>query len=554
MTRLRRPARLSSLIRGADGARSQPGPPAPETTVGEEADEGAALARSQNLAPILRRGAMISAGALAFSQVVTLVQTMALARILSPQEVGIFYAGTVLSTFLVTFSEGGLRNALVQRQQGLEQAASTVFWASLWSGTLWAVLALAAAPLVGLIFDSSTAGLVAAVTAGSIFLHALTNVPDALLQRRFDFRQRILVQPSVGLTFAAGSVTLCSLGMGVWGLVTASYLSLVVWIAVTWTLARWWPKRGLASVKVWREMARYGIPLLIGSAVDRGKDVFNTVVVGSVLNTAALGNYRYGSRLGMLPGTVIIEIGSYVLFPAFSRTANDAARFKSAFLRSLRALWLAAAPTAGITVIFGVPVTVLLLGHEWRDAGLMFASLAGFGLGVALAAVGFETIKGHGRTSLLHWVNGTGLVVGVASLLALVQFGPVGIGLSLSISAFLCGLLGILLARKLVGVAMSELAEPLIPPLIAATAAAVSWGLVEHLVVHSEQLGFVWGLAALVAEGLGFLLTYGVVLLVIAPVTRSRFFGWWSSRRRGEKREFRRRLSGLKTGSTDRPQ
>jgi O-antigen/teichoic acid export membrane protein len=511
---------------------SEPSPWAPDSTLGEEADEGVALTRSQSLTPILRRGAMISAGALGFSQLVTFVQTLALARILSPHEVGIFYSGTVLLTFLVTFSEGGLRNALVHRKQGLEQAANTVFWASLWAGTLWAVLALAAAPLIGLIFNSSTAGLVAAVTAGCIILHAFTNVPDALLQRRFDFRQRMLVQPSVVLTFAAGSVILCWLGMGVWGLVIASYLSLVVWIAVTWTLAGWWPRRGRASVKVWREMARYGFPLLIGGAGDRGKEVFETVVVGSVFNAAAVGNYRYGRRLGMLPGIVIIELGSYVLFPAFSRTANDPARFKSAFLRALRALWLAAAPTAGMIVIFGVPVTILLLGRQWRDAGLMFASLAGFGLGVALAAVGLEAIKGHGRTSLLNWVNGTGIVVGVASLLALVQFGPVGIGLSLSISAFLCGLLGLLLARKLVGVAMSELAEPLIPPLVAAAAAAVLWGLVEHLVVHSEQRGVVWGLAALVCEGLGFLVTYGAVLLVIAPVTRARLLGWWSSRRR----------------------
>jgi hypothetical protein len=56
---------------------------------------------------------------------------------------------------------------------------------------LWAVLARVPAPLVGLIFGSSTAGLIAAATAGSLVLHALTNVPEALLQRRFDFRQRI---------------------------------------------------------------------------------------------------------------------------------------------------------------------------------------------------------------------------------------------------------------------------------------------------------------------------------------------------------------------------
>jgi O-antigen/teichoic acid export membrane protein len=500
----------------------------PDPAVGEEADEVSAAARSQSLSPILRRGAKISGGALVFTQLVTLVQTMALARILSPYEVGVFYAGTVLTTFLLTFSEGGLASALVQRQRGLEEAANTVFWVTLWAGILWAVLALAAAPLVSLIFDSTTAGLIAAATAGSLVLHALTNVPEALLKRRFDFRQRILVRPSVGLAYAATSVTLCALGMGVWGLVIAWYVSQAVWVAVSWTLASWRPRRGLASIKVWREMAHYGMPLFIGAAAHRGQELFNTVVVGRVLNAAALGNYRYGVRLGMLPGTVIIEVASYVLFPAFSRTANDAARFKSGFLRALRALWLAAAPTAGMIAIFGVPVTVLLLGEKWRDAGLTFAALAGACLGVALAAVGFEAIKGHGRTTLLNWVNGTEIVLGVILMLALVQFGPVGIGLSISISALWGGLLGLLLARNLVGVAISELAETLLPPLVAAITAAVSWGLVEYLVVQSQQRGAIWGLAILVCEAVGFVVTYGAVLLLVARATRSRVFTWSS--------------------------
>jgi PST family polysaccharide transporter len=271
-------------------------------------------------------------------------------------------------------------------------------------------------------------------------------------------------------------------------------------------------------------MAHYGMPLFVGAAAHRGQELFNTVVVGRVLSAAALGNYRYGVRLGMLPGAVIIEVASYVLFPAFSRTANDAARFKSGFLRALRALWVAAAPTAGMIAIFGVPVTVLLLGEQWRDAGLTFAALAGACLGVALAAVGFEAIKGHGRTTLLNWVNGTEIVLGVVSMLALVQYGPVGIGLSISISALWGGLLGLLLARNLVGVAISELAEVLVPPAVAAVIAALAWGSVEYLVVHSQHKGLIWGLAILVFEVVGFLITYAAVLLLVARATRSRVF------------------------------
>jgi PST family polysaccharide transporter len=294
-------------------------------------------------------------------------------------------------------------------------------------------------------------------------------------------------------------------------------MSTVVWVAVSWALAGWRPRRGLASVAVWRQLARYGMPLVLGAAADKGKDVLDTILVGSFLGPPAVGNYRYGRRLAMLPGTVIIEVGSYVLFPAFARTASEPARFKSAFLRSLRAIWLVAMPTAGTTVAFGYPMIVLLLGEPWSEAGLMFAALAGSGPGVALAAVGFEAIKGHGRTTLLNWVNGTGLVVGVGALLALLQFGLVGVGLALSLTSVYSGLLGVLLARRLVGVSLRELTSRLLSPFVAALVATVSWSLLEHLVVHADQRGIAIGLLVLVGEGIGFVVTYGAVLLLISP-------------------------------------
>ena len=466
---------------------------------------------------MLRRGAVISAASLGFVQAVTFVQTLLLARILSPAEVGLYYSGTVLTTLVLTVSEGGLRNALVQRPKDVEVAANTVFWASIGAGFLWAVLALAAAPLISLVFHSRTAGLVAAVSAGSLVLYSLTYVPDSLLQRRFDFRQRMLVQPSVTVTFAASSVVLCSLGMGVWGLVVASYASLLVWVAISWALARWRPRRGQASFAVWREMARFGLPLVLGALLDRAKETIDTVVVGRAFNPATVGNYRYGRRLGMLPGTVIIEIGSYVLFPAFARAAADLPRFRAAFLRAIRALWFASLPVAGMLVVFGPPVTVILLGPRWHGAGVMFAALAGSGPGVAMAAVGFETIKGHGRTSLLNWVNAAALVIGLALLFAGLPLGLVGVGLSLSASSLSAGALALWLARGLIGVPGRALIRILLPPLVATAFATPLWWVVEHLLGRADERSPALGLGVLALEGLGLFGTYLLVLQVVSP-------------------------------------
>ena len=188
-----------------------------------------------------------------------------------------------------------------------------------------------------------------------------------------------------------------------------------------------------------------------------------------------------------------------------------------AFLRALRALWFAAVPLAGMLIAFGPAVTVILLGARWHGAGVLFAALAGSAPGVAMAAVGFETIKGHGRTSLLNWVNGAGLVIGLGLLFALLPLGLLGVGLSLSATSLTSGFLGLWLARRAIGVEEGALVRILLPPLVAAAVSTPVWYAIEHLVGHADHRGIALGLAVVVLEALGFVGTYLLVLLMVSP-------------------------------------
>ena len=129
--------------------------------------------------------AVASAAALIFGEVVALGQTVALARLLTPAQVGLFVAGTVLTTFLGNFVEGGLRSGLIHRDKELADAADTVFWVTMIAGLLMSLATLAISPLVGLAFHNRQAGLIAAASSGVLFLYSFTNVPEALLQREF---------------------------------------------------------------------------------------------------------------------------------------------------------------------------------------------------------------------------------------------------------------------------------------------------------------------------------------------------------------------------------
>ncbi|MFC4947514.1 oligosaccharide flippase family protein [Pseudonocardia sp. GCM10023141] len=460
----------------------------------------------------------MSAAALVTVQVVTIVQTLVLARLLSPVEVGLFAAGTVLTMFLATFAEGALTQALIQRgDDGLDDAADTVFWATIATGALMSLAALAAAPLVGAVFGDAVAGAVAAVSAGTMIMHSFTNVPDALMQRRFDFRRRLIIDPATSLTFAVVAVVFAASGFGVWSLVIGSYAQMAVWVTASWALAGWRPGKGRPSLRLWREMARFAFPMLLGSVVERVRDIAELVLVGRVLDTAALGQYRYGRRIAVLPGALVVQAGGFVLFPAFSRISNDPRRLKAAFLRAITWIWFAAVPVAGLLVASGEAIAVLLLGERWRGAGIALTAMAGFGLGQALSAVTAEAIKGSGRSRRLNWMTAVGLVSGLGLLLPLVRFGLFGVGLAMSGAALSVGVVGLWLVRGVVGVTAGELTRRLLPPTVAGVLAVGVVTVAERLWLHADQHPTATGLALVVGEAIVLGVVYVGALRLIAP-------------------------------------
>lgn len=462
--------------------------------------------------------AAASAVALVFCEVVTLGQTIALARLLSPAEVGVFAAGTMVVLFLGTFAEGGLRAALVQRQRDVAEAAETVFWATMAAGALLSVGMLAASPVIGWIFESREIGLVAAATSGVVFLFALTNVPEAMLQREFSIKRRLIVSPSVAVSFAVVAVVLAALGWGVWSMVIGLYASYAACLITLWWLTDWRPARVRGSIRMWRELARFGFPLIVSSVISRLRSVVEVVVVGRRLGDASLGLYQYGQRISMISVKVIIEVGAFALFPAFSQIAGDQVRLRHAFLRALHLVMIGAAGMSGLMIVVGQPAVVVLFGDQWRGAGAVVVSMAGFAIGQGVASVSEEAIKARGRTSLIHWYVFGGLATFVALVLALVgPFGLFGVGLAVTLTSCVVGAVSLLLAKGVVGFTIGEAASSTVRPLVGATIATIAVGALEHLVLHTETRGLLLGIGLLAVDLAAFAVVYLATLAALTP-------------------------------------
>ena len=290
--------------------------------------------------------------------------------------------------------------------------------------------------MIGIIFHSRAVGLVAAATAGIMLIHSLTNVPESVLQREFSVKRRLIVGPAIVTSYAVVAVSLAALGWGVWSMVAGMYASYIAWVVSLWMLTSWRPGRGHASFAMWRELARFGFPLVLAITGFRVRTAVESLVVGRVLSTSALGFFRYGRRIAQIPQIGIIEVGATSLFPAFSRIAGNRERFAAAYLRALHWSMVGGAAVMGLMIAAGEPAVVVLLGERWRGAGVAVVAMSGMSIGSAMTVVVQDAIKARGRTRLINWFTLADLFLGVGFLLVLIRpFGFVGASLYISLTS-----------------------------------------------------------------------------------------------------------------------
>jgi len=478
-----------------------------------------------SLTGTVTRGIGLSGMGYVLSQMLTFGTYFVLAKLADPADFGHFAAGTVVVGVGTLVGESGMLGALIQRRERLEEAFNSALLATLGGGLVLSLLALAAAPLVALFFHSHEAGVVAAVMSGWMLLRLAAVVPDAMLQRRFSFRRRVIIDPLSTLAFAAGSIPAAAAGLGVWALAIGTYASALVNVIAAWAFAGWRPRPRLASMAMWRELARFGRPLLGAGMIRRVVTEMPVLALGHVSGASALGQFTYSSRVASQPLGAVIDVGAYVLQPAFARLSYHDERFRAAVCRSLRWLCITAFPAGLLLVPLGTPAVVLVFGEQWREAGNGAAALGVYCAAVSLDSIASETWKSYGRPDMLPRMHGVSLMLTVVCVGALVPFGLLGVTIGMSASAVGVGVYAVRGMSRALNIALADLTSEIWPPTIAATAMAGTLFCLEHLVVHAEHYGTILGITLLALEILLGVAIYLSVLAALAPHVTREFVG-----------------------------
>lgn len=498
------------------------------------------------LTRVVTRGISLASIGYALSQLLTFASYFVLAKLVEPAAFGHFAAGTVVVGVGFVVGESGMLGALIQRRTDIEEALNSAFLATLAGGVALTMLALAAAPLVGLFFHSHEVEIVAAIMSGWMFLRVTSVVPDSLLQRRFSFMRRVIIDPLSTLAFAAGAIPAAAAGLGVWALMIGTYASAFVNVIAAWAFARWRPQPRLASLGMWRELARFGRPVMGANIIRHVVGELPVVALGRFKGASVLGQFTYASKTAAQPLGAVINAGGYALQPAFARLSHDDARFRTAVCRALRWLCITSFPAGLLLVPLGTSLVVLVFGQKWHEAGNGAAALGFYCAALSLDSLASEAWKSFGRPDMLPRMHGVSLVLTAVFVFGLLQFGLLGVTIGMSLSAIGVAAYAVRGMNRALGIPLRDLLREIWPPMLASVAMAGILFPLEHLVVHADRHGTIVGLALVAAQALLGIAIYLALLDLLAPRNTREFV-------EAVRQRVRARLDGRRLQRSDAP-
>jgi PST family polysaccharide transporter len=457
------------------------------------------------------RSIPISLLSFACNKAITVATTVVLARLLAPEDFGLYALALITMTLLSMFNDFGLGPVLVSRQDLDARGKGMVLTTMLaTSAFLTAVLVALSAPVSNL-FDEPRLAQLLVIISGTLALSGPVYFYETLMQRELEFKQRFAAMMVQTLTYAGVAITLTLLDHGVTGMVVASVCSYATYLVALVRLAPYHVSPAWEGEQI-LGLLRSGRGFVVQGGVKFVAQNTDNFAVGKFLGSGALGVYFLAYRLGELTFSGIAEPVTKVTFPGFARMRHRGEDWRPSFLSTLRFIALVAFPIGMLLSAAASPVTRFLYGPKWLE---MIGPLAILGLWAVmrpLEATLLWLLNAVGESDAAAVVSFLGLVLLIPGILFAAAFvGLSGVAWVMAIhAALMVVVLATVIARRS-GVPLRRQFASIGPQLLAA---AVGWVAARAVADATASSAAVLGLVAAAAAGLA---TYAFMLSVTQP-------------------------------------
>jgi O-antigen/teichoic acid export membrane protein len=303
----------------------------------------------------------------ALAKVISLVSTLVLARLLTPEDFGLMAMASTVTGFIGFFNEIGIGAAIVQRKEIRTEEINGCFGIAILASALLSLLVLAISWPAAAFFDMPALQKLLSVLGLGFFFGAFNTIPISLLRKELRLQTVMWVGMSSAVVQALVAIPLAASGFGYWAIVGGFFVGQTVTTIWYWQVSTWrpsWPLR----LREGRPLLAYGMNITYTRVLWHAYMNADKLIIGKLLGASSVGIYDVSRSLASLPTSQIAGLVTGIASPVFARVQADLPQLRAIQLRLTRGVAYLTFPLlAGIAVLAAELVQVLL-GSKWSEA------------------------------------------------------------------------------------------------------------------------------------------------------------------------------------------
>lgn len=256
-------------------------------------------------------------------QIILTVSNIILARLLFPQDFGIFALIIFIFGLLSVFTDLGLGAALIQRKESVDQKdLQTAFIFQFGLNLLLMLVVILIAPFIGSFYNLADTS-VTLIKLYSLYLlfSPLKTISAAMLERDLNFRRLIMAEIFEAGIGSMATIILAFSGLGLSSLVFGRLIGNVLG-GIGYFLSFPWKIRLHFSKPRFQQLVKFGLPFQSSVILGLFYGPLLLLYLGKAVGSENLGYYQFAAGIAVIP-MAIPELVGKLIFPLVSRASHN---------------------------------------------------------------------------------------------------------------------------------------------------------------------------------------------------------------------------------------
>jgi O-antigen/teichoic acid export membrane protein len=357
-------------------------------------------------------------------KVIGLIRTIVLARLLVPDDFGLFGIAAVVISGFTTFTEPGVNAMLIHKQDPDKRYWDTGWTIGLARQLFIFVLIWAASALLAGFYDRPRLAIILRTLSFLFLFQGFTNIAMVNLSKTMRFKKKVAIDQLSELVGNLAAIILGLVFRNVWALVVGRVATSACLFTFSYVFLSYRPRLSF-NRNILKEFFSFGKPLFIVSVLVYCITNFDDLIVGKLLGIATLGFYTMAYNIANLPTMNITRTIAQVTFPAYSQIKNDTNRVERAFIRVFAYNLVVCVPVSIGMILISREMIEIVLGAKWLPMLTAFRILCLLGLFRATASIIGPLLVGLGQPDYLKKIKICEFIVFAPAIYPCAKYGGI---------------------------------------------------------------------------------------------------------------------------------